>query len=150
MWTDDNLMYLRPEDQEEHNGMVTLMNASDSVGGWGAVLIRAGQSTLGRTHIHRGESEAFFIVSGEVDLCGSSSVTQLGPGSFALVPPDTAHGLRVLSDEAQWLAIWPSALDGLIDELNQARADGRDDLATLDEIRRRHGIDPGGPLPERP
>jgi quercetin dioxygenase-like cupin family protein len=149
MWTDDNLMYLRPEDQEEHNGMVSLMSASDSVGGWGAVLIRAGKGTSGRTHIHRGESEAFFIVYGEVDLCGSQSITPLGPGSFALVPPDTAHGLRVLSDEARWLAIWPSALDGLIDELNQARAEGRDDLATFDEIRSRHGIDPGGPIPER-
>ena len=148
MWTDDNLMVLRPEDQDERNGIVELMPASDSVGGWGAVLVRGRRGTSGRTHIHAGESEAFFILEGDIELWGSSSTTPLVPGTFVLIPPDTEHGLRVLSEEARWLAIWPSALDGLIDALAEAGADGRDDAETIAEIRAQHGISPGGPIPE--
>ncbi len=147
MWTDDNLMVLRPEDQDERNGIVQLMPASDSEGGWGAVLVRGQRGTSGRTHIHRGESEAFFILDGDIELWGSSSTTPLVPGTFVLIPPDTEHGLRVLSEEARWLAIWPSALDGLIDALAEARTAGRDDAETIAAIRDRHGIAPGGPIP---
>ena len=146
MWTEDNLMVLNPEDQIARGNLVPLMAASDSVGGWGAVLVTGKRGTSGRTHVHRGESEAFFIVEGEIDLCGASSVTPLVPGAFVLIPPDIEHGLRITSAEAKWLAIWPSALDGLIDDLEEAKAKGQDDLETLDEIRRQHGIEPGGPI----
>ena len=146
MWTDDNLMVLNPEDQIARGNITPLMAASESAGGWGAVLVTGKRGTSGRTHIHRGESEAFFIIDGEMDLCGSTSVTPLVPGAFVLIPPDTEHGLRITSEEAKWLAIWPSALDGLIDDLEDAQAQGRDDQETLDEIRSRHGIEPGGPI----
>jgi hypothetical protein len=147
VWTDDNLMVLHPEDQDERNGIVELMPASLSVGGWGAVLVRGQRGTSGRTHIHKGESEAFFILEGDIELWGARSTTPLVPGTFVLIPPDTEHGLRVLSEEARWLAIWPSALDGLADALADARADGRDAGEALGELRRRHGIEPGGPIP---
>ena len=146
MWTDDNLMVLNPEDQIARGNITPLLAASDSVGGWGAVLVTGTRGTSGRTHIHRGESEAFFIIAGEMDLCGSTSITPLVPGAFVLVPPDTEHGLRITSDAAKWLAIWPSSLDGLIEELEGARAKGRDDQDTLDQIRARHGIERGGPI----
>ncbi len=147
MWTEDNLMVLLPEDQPERDGFVSLVESSDTVGGWGAVIIRATQGSRGTTHIHRGESEAFLILDGDVEVCGVRSVTPLMPGSFVLVPPDTEHALRVLSAEARWLAIWPSALDGLIHELSEAKVQGRDDPATIEEIRRRHGVESGGPVP---
>ena len=146
MWTDDNLMVLNPEEQAARGHVTPLMSASESVGGWGVVLVTGQRGTSGRTHIHRGESEAFFIVEGTMDLCGSTSVTPLVPGAFVLIPPDTEHGLRVTSDEAKWLAIWPSALDGLLDALDDAQAHGRDDPATLDAIRSEHGVEPGGPI----
>lgn len=146
MWTDDNLMVLNPEDQVAQGNITHLMSASESVGGWGAVLVTGTRGTSGRTHIHKGESEAFFIIEGEMDLCGASSITPLVPGAFVLVPPDTEHGLRITSDTAKWLAIWPSALDGLLDEIEAAKAEGRNDKATLDEIRSRHAIEPGGPI----
>ncbi len=147
MWTDDNLMVLRPEDQNERNGIVELMSASDSVGGWGVVLVRGQRGTSGRTHIHKGESEAFFILEGDIELWGSRSTTPLVPGTFVLIPPDTEHGLRVISEEARWLAVWPSALDGIIDALAVARQEGRDDAETTAAIRRQHGTEPGGPIP---
>jgi hypothetical protein len=76
-------------------------------------------------------------------------VTPIGPGSFVLVPPDTEHTLRVLSEEASWLAIWPPALDGVLAEVAEVRADGRGHPETLTEIRRRHGHEPGRRLPDR-
>jgi hypothetical protein len=60
-----------------------------------------------------------------------------------LAPPDTEHSFRVLSEEARWLAIWPTALDGLLEELEQARAEGRADPETEATIRARHGTEPG-------
>lgn len=143
MRTDDDLTVLRPEHQDLRDGPVTLLQASETVGGWGAVIVRAGRGTSGRTHIHRGESEAFWIVEGEIELFGATSVTPLVPGTFVHVPPDAEHGLRVMSDRAAWLAIWPAALDGLVAELAAARADGRDDPETVADIRSRHAVDPG-------
>jgi quercetin dioxygenase-like cupin family protein len=147
MWTEDNLMVLLPEDQHERDGFVPLAESSNTVGGWGVILVRATQGSSGVTHLHRGESEAFLILEGDVEVCGARSVTPLVPGSFVLVPPDTEHALRVVSAEARWLAIWPAALDGVIDELSRAKAQGRDDPDTIAEIRHRHGVESGGPLP---
>ncbi len=148
MWTEDNLMVLLPEDQQERDGFVSLVESSETAGGWGVVLVRGTQGPRGMTHVHRGESEAFLILAGDVEVCGARSVTPLVAGSFVLVPPDTEHALRVLSAEGRWLAIWPAALDGLIDELSQAKAQGRNDPETIAEIRRRHGVERGGPVPE--
>jgi quercetin dioxygenase-like cupin family protein len=148
MWTTDGLMVLLPDEQQERDGFVSLVESADTVGGWGVVLVRATEGSGANTHKHRGESEAFLILEGSVEVCGHSSVTALVPGSFVLVPPDTEHALRVLSREARWLAIWPSALDGLIDELVEVTARGWDQSDRLAEIRRSHGVDAGGPLPE--
>lgn len=147
MWTADNLMVVHPDD-EEYDGIATLVESSETLGGWGAVIVRGTQASRGTTHIHRGESEAFLILEGDVELCGAESVTPLVPRSFVLVPPDTEHALGVLSTEARWLAIWPSALDGLDDKRRQARAEGRDHPETIAEIRRRHGVEPGVSLPD--
>ena len=112
-------------------------------GGWGVAVVEAQPDEGGGTHIHRGESEAFFILEGRVELLGAESTTPLEPGSFVLVPPDTEHGLRVLGDSpARWLAVWPSALDGFPDELERAKAEGASP-ATLAQIRRRHGVEVG-------
>ncbi len=61
MWTEDNLMVLRPEDQQERDGFVSLLESSHTVGGWGLVVVRGPQGSGGVTHQHRGECEAFFI-----------------------------------------------------------------------------------------
>jgi hypothetical protein len=76
-----------------------------------------------------------------VDFLGASSRTPLTAGSFVLVPPDTEHGVRITgTGPARWLAVWPSALDGMFEELAAA---GHVDPATYDEIRLRHGMKSG-------
>ncbi|HET9476617.1 MAG TPA: cupin domain-containing protein [Dehalococcoidia bacterium] len=119
------------------------MEAEDAGGLWGAVIVRSGRGSSGWTHLHRGQPEGFFILEGDLELCGAETVTRVGPGSFVLVPPDTEHSFRVLSEEARWLAIWPPSLDGVLEELEEARAAGRDDPQTALAIRARHGSEPG-------
>jgi quercetin dioxygenase-like cupin family protein len=143
MQTSDDLTVVQPDDREEVDGIVRLVEAAETGGRWGVVLVRSGRNRTVSTHLHRGEPEAFLILDGEVELYGAESVTPLRAGAFVLVPPDTEHALRVLSDEARWLAIWPSALDGIVEALAEARAEGRDDPETLAAIRARHGVEGG-------
>jgi len=97
----------------------------------------------GRTHLHSGQAEGFFLLEGEVELLGAESVTSIVAGTFVLVPPDTEHGLRIVgSGPARWLAIWPSALDGFPAAHEALVAAGADDAA-LAGLRRRHGVTTG-------
>jgi quercetin dioxygenase-like cupin family protein len=112
-------------------------------GGWGVVVVSGVPGEGGWTHIHRGQAEGFFVLEGEIELLGAESVTQVAAGAFVLVPPDTEHGLRIVGDgPARWLAVWPSALDGF-PAAHQELVDGGASTATLAELRRRHGIEPG-------
>ncbi len=112
-------------------------------GGWGVVVVAGVPGEGGRTHVHLGQAEGFFLLEGEVELLGAESVTPIAPGTFVLVPPDTEHGLRIVgTGPARWLAIWPSALDGFPAEHEALVAMGGG-AAAIAELRRRHGIEQG-------
>ncbi len=112
-------------------------------GGWGVVVVAGVPGEGGRTHIHRGQAEGFYLLEGEVELLGAKSVTPIAAGTFVLVPPDTEHGLRIVgTGPARWLAIWPSALDGYPAE-HDALVAARGSAAAVAELRRRHGIEQG-------
>lgn len=144
MRTSDGLTVINAEERERFGPISRLVEARDTGGRWSAVIVEATRSDRPvQTHVHPGEPEAFFILSGELDICGSESATPVGPGSFILVPPGVEHAFRLRSDSASWLAIWPASLDGLLEEVAAARADGRADRATLEDIGRRHGTNPG-------
>ena len=70
-------------------------------------------------------------------------MTTMGPGSFALVPPDTEHGIRIIGfAPAAWLAIWPARLDGFPEELERLEAQGAT-RAEIEALRGHHGMEPG-------
>lgn len=48
-------------------------------------------------HLHRGD-EVIRIVSGEVVMRVGDERRTCGPGDLVIVPPDTLHGFRVVSD----------------------------------------------------
>ncbi len=110
MRTRDGLLVLEPDEGRADGDITVKVDSSDTGAGWGVVTVRGSRGTSGRTHIHVGQPEAFFLLEGEVELWGQESVTTLRPGTFAFVPPDTEHALKVMTDEARWLAIWPAAL----------------------------------------
>lgn len=142
--TSDGLLVVGPDGGDAFPSLDIVRKVSASeTGGWGVVVVTGYPGEGGRTHSHVGESEAFFIIEGPVDLLGAESITRLETGSFVLVPPGVEHGLQMVGDGvSRWLAIWPSALDGFPDA---AEASARDDAGpgALAAIRRRHGILPG-------
>ena len=142
--TDDGLLVVGAEEGlAGPDDIVVKLPASETGGRWGVVVVSGVPGEGGQTHVHRGESEGFFVLQGEIELLGASSRTPIGPGTFVLVPPDTEHGLRIVgTGEARWLAIWPAALDGLVEELLTLDPDDEPEAAAA-RVRRRHGIEPG-------
>ena len=143
--TPDGLIVLGPGEGDHFpsTDIVRKAQAHDGDGRWGIAVVRGMPGEGGRTHIHRGEAEGFYVLEGEVEFLGASSTTPMAAGSFALVPPDTEHGIRIVGDgPAAWLAVWPAALDGLPEEMERLRAADADpaEIATL---RRHHGITAG-------
>ena len=143
MRTADNLLVIQPGEGTSYGRLVQLVEAKETGGRWAAAVVEGQRGGAVWTHVHRGEPEGLFILEGELELCGAESVTKIGPGGFVLIPPDVEHTLRVLSEKARWFAVWPSSLDGLQQELEQARIDGRDDIATATRIRAEHGMETG-------
>ncbi len=143
--TADGLVVLERDGGDAFASMdvVRKSQAKDGDGRWGIVVVRGIPGEGGRTHVHDGEAEAFYILEGEVEFLGQASVTAMTAGSFALVPPGTEHGIRIVGTApAAWLAVWPAALDGFPEELERLEARGPTpaEIATL---REQHGVRPG-------
>ncbi len=154
--TTDGLIVLGPGEGDAFGSLdaVRKSTAGDGDGRWGLVVVRGVPGEGGRTHLHRGEAEGFYILEGEVDFLGARSVTPMRTGSFALVPPDTEHGIRIAGTgpaawlavwparPAAWLAVWPAALDSFPEELERLHARGASP-DELEALRRHHGIESG-------
>jgi len=50
-------------------------------------------------HVHDGEDEMFYVLSGEVSISCEADNWKVGPGSFVFVPRDCRHGFVVTSAE---------------------------------------------------
>jgi len=142
--TSDGLVVVPPDGGEAFASLdVVRKTTAVESGGWGVVVVTGYPGEGGRTHIHDGEAEAFFILEGTVDLLGRESVTRLETGAFVLVPPGVEHGLRMVGDGvARWLAIWPSKLDGFPEAVEAAEAAGIGPTE-MTGLGRRHGVLPG-------
>ena len=142
MRTDDGLLVVgTDEGLVGPDDIVVKLQATETGGRWGVAVVSGVPGEGGGTHIHRGEPEGFFLLEGEVELLGASSRTPIRAGAFVLVPPDTEHGIRIVgSGPARWLAIWPAALDRLVEDLMKVDP-GEEAGARL--VRSRHGITPG-------
>lgn len=144
-WTADGLIVLGPGEGDAFASMdvVRKSSAADGDGRWGIVVVRGLPGEGGRTHLHRGAAEAFYVLEGEVEFLGAQSITPMTAGSFALVPPDTEHGIRIVgTNAAAWLAVWPDALDGFPEELERLTAGGAGPKE-IERLRHHHGIEPG-------
>ena len=71
-------------------------------------------------HHHKRESEAFYVLEGELTFQLGERRLRAGPGSFVFVPRTTAHAFVVESEQARFLTVVvPAALKPFLDELSR-------------------------------
>lgn len=78
-----------------------LANMAKTDGDYGLYRVDLGPKAGGPgPHFHRAMSEAFFVLSGAIELYDGSDWTTGGTGDFLYVPPGGVHGFRNVADEA--------------------------------------------------
>ena len=71
-------------------------------------------------HIHERETEAFYVLEGEMTFVLGSKTISAAAGSFVYVPQRTRHAFVVESEEAKFLALAsPPGLEPFVDELGK-------------------------------
>ena len=50
-------------------------------------------------HFHKGHSDSFYILEGEVEFHVGDEVVHATPGTYVLAPPNVVHWFRNVSDE---------------------------------------------------
>jgi mannose-6-phosphate isomerase-like protein (cupin superfamily) len=78
-----------------------LANQQDTGGDYGLYRVQIAPKGGGPgPHFHRAMSEAFFVLSGTVELYDGTAWTDGTAGDFIYVPPGGVHGFRNTADEA--------------------------------------------------
>ncbi len=71
-------------------------------------------------HLHERETEAFYVLEGEMTFVLGDKNIPAAAGSFLYVPQQTKHAFVIESDEAKFLALAsPSGLEPFVDELGK-------------------------------
>jgi quercetin dioxygenase-like cupin family protein len=88
---------------------------------WELVEQRGRRGFAAPFHIHHAQTEAFYVLDGEITFHLGEREASASAGAFALVPPGTRHAFVVESDEARVLVVVsPSGLREFFEELGQA------------------------------
>nr|WP_237539854.1 cupin domain-containing protein [Streptomyces sp. SID4917] len=122
---------------EESDGVLTLMEASVPPGG-GPPL-----------HIHADADEAFYLLSGELEISAHGRAYAVRPGDFVFIPRGTAHRFRNngVHTARQLLLFSPSGVDRFFLEAGQEAEPGTpppppeaEDLAQVASIGERYHL----------
>jgi len=97
------------------------------------------------SHTHAREDEAFYVLSGEiqVEFEGASEPRRVGPGGFFFGPRHRRHGYRNVSDRPARVLVLctPSCgLDQMFAEVNAADAQGMPGFEKLAAITAKYGV----------
>jgi quercetin dioxygenase-like cupin family protein len=103
-------------------------------------------------HLHRNEDESFYVLDGRIRFFSGGRSWVLGPGGFAFLPRDVAHGFRTEGDapSRSLLLATPGGFEAFVAELSTVEPPaGPPDMAALMAAAGRHGLEILGPLPEQ-
>src|ERR1700752_3919818 len=93
-------------------------------------LIATGGTEVGSgppMHIHHGNNEAFFVLSGSYRMHVAGEDYECPAGSFIYLPAGTVHGFYALEPGTQKLNIYaPSSHEGFFEDLDAIMAEGAD------------------------
>ena len=125
-----------------------------STGGSIALLDRfGGRGDATPVHIHRDESEIFYVVEGTITAWAGDDVHELGHGSAVYLPAGKPHAFRVDTDKARILTITAPA--GFADFIRAAGIPSDEvpahwdfDLGRVMAAAPEHGIEIVGPPPQ--
>ncbi|GGL20256.1 cupin [Sphaerisporangium melleum] len=99
-------------------------------------------------HVHHQDDEAFYVLSGTIELHCGERIWQDGPGAFVLLPRESPHAFVNRGEEPLRLLqlTWPSGFEHFAAEV-AALPPGPPDPAVLAEIAARQGYEILGPPP---
>ncbi|MEU4516450.1 cupin domain-containing protein [Nonomuraea wenchangensis] len=97
-------------------------------------------------HVHQKDDEAFYVLSGTVQLYCGDRTWQAGTGDFVLLPRHLPHAFANRQDSPLRLLqlTWPAGFEHFAADL----ADRAPDPALLAEVAARHGYQILGPPPD--
>jgi mannose-6-phosphate isomerase-like protein (cupin superfamily) len=122
-----------------------LIHCSQQDAGFGLIEMRGATGTQTPLHVHRVESEAFFVLDGALRLRVGDRVVHLDEGQSTLAEPGVPHMVEVeRGNPARWLVITNGGFDRFVatvaadqDRIRPADAEALKDVAA------RFGIDIG-------
>jgi mannose-6-phosphate isomerase-like protein (cupin superfamily) len=120
-----------------------IIHCSQQVAGFGLIEMRGATGTQTPMHVHRNESEAFFVLDGALRLRIGDRTVHLNEGQSALAPPGVPHRVVVESaTPARWLVITNGEFDRFVATVGAGHDHSRPtDPKALSEIAARFGID---------
>ncbi|MEO1200134.1 MAG: cupin domain-containing protein [Pseudomonadota bacterium] len=98
-------------------------------------------------HIHYGQVELFYLISGTVRFRCGEEERELGAGSTVMVPPDTPHAFKNIGDGTArvLVAVTPGGLDEFMRKVAAEGLRPPADMARIAEIAKPYGLDFVGP-----
>jgi quercetin dioxygenase-like cupin family protein len=137
-----------------------LVAGAETEGALGVSVVTQPPGTATPLHVHSRESEAFYLLDGEMSYQAGETVHRLGPGSFIYLPKGMPHAFRITgSMPARVLAIAvPGGVLALYDEVGipaaEHRLPGADGTPFDQEVQRWNEVGPryglsvvGPPIP---
>lgn len=105
-------------------------------------------------HVHTNQWEYFRVLDGQFEFLIGDNRYRAGPGTVAVVPPNTRHGFRNISDQPSTLEflVTPAAhIDEYFRRLTELLAAGETDPTTLAELGKEYdSINVAPPLSDQP
>lgn len=62
------------------------------------------------------QSEAFYVLAGEIHVFSSDYEVDVGPGDFIYFEPGASHGMRVTKGPARYLVVFALGADGTLEK----------------------------------
>jgi len=125
----------------------TILSTADTGGAMSIVDSESPPGSGPPRHIHHAEDEAFFVMSGEIELFLAGKRFRRGPGETAFIPRGTEHTFRVVSDVPcrHLIILTPGGFEGFFADMAQGGFKIPDDMGPITESAERHHLTFTGP-----
>jgi len=135
---------------------LTTFKATTGTTGGGFALLeqRAAKGSGPPLHVHRRETESFYVLDGELTIWAGGQLIDAPAGSFVYGPPNVPHTFTVASDEARFLLLTqPAGFDTFLRTFGRAATSATlpppatvpPDVERLTALAAEHGIEILGP-----